>query len=192
MNAYTAGGNLLSNFVVKNAAGTVVATESSRSGANNEFVKFNSFTANTKVNAGTTSTYTVEAAVGQLNGNSDAGEFRVKIATAFTDSAYAGQIYSGMRLYSVAAGNYVTAGTVTTSAIGNSLSIVSAHPLATFVANGNSTDLLTFKVTNKGAATLNLSGVDYFASAQSGGDLAGKAFSVFNGSTVVATGTLAV
>lgn len=190
MNSYDAGGDLLSNFVIKNAQGNVVASESARSGANNEFVKFNTFTANTKVDAGTTSTYTVEATVGQLNGSGDAGEFRVKVATAFTDSAYAGQIYSGLRLYSVAAGDYVTAGTVTTAPIGNTLSIVSAHPLVTFVANGNSTDLLTFKITNKGTATLNLSGVQYFASAQSGGDLNGKAFSIFNGSTVVATGTL--
>jgi len=73
-----------------------------------------------------------------------------------------------MRLYSVAAGNYVTAANITPSNLGNVLSVVSAHPLVTKVADGNSTDLLTFKITNKGTATLNLSGVQYFASAQSG------------------------
>jgi hypothetical protein len=51
LNAYTQAGNVLSNFVIKNASGVVVASESARSGANNEFVKFSTFTPNTKVNA---------------------------------------------------------------------------------------------------------------------------------------------
>lgn len=187
---YTNAGNIMTSFVVKNAAGTVVATETARSGANNQIVRFDNFVAGTIVPAGSSNTFYVHANVGALNSSTDGGEFVAKVDTSFLDSAYSGQIFSGVRLYSINAGTYVTAGTVTSASVGNTLNVVSSFPKMAKVADGDAQSLLTFSVSNaSGSTNLLLSGITYFANAQSGGDIA-KAFTLYNNSTVVATGTL--
>ena len=71
----------MTSFVVKDSAGNVVASETARSGANNEVVKFDNFVANTLITAGSSKTYSVYANVGSLNSSTDGGEFVAKIAT---------------------------------------------------------------------------------------------------------------
>lgn len=108
LNGYTNAGNAVTSFVIKNSAGTTVAQESSRAGASNEIVKFDNFVAGTTVVAGNSATYTVFATIGDLNSVADAGEFVVKVATGYTDAAFSGQIFNGIRLFSVNAGDYVS------------------------------------------------------------------------------------
>ena len=92
-------------------------------------------------------------------------------------------------MYSINAGSYVTAGTVTTAAVGNVLNVVSAYPRVTKVAGGDSTNLITFRVTNSGSTNLILSGVTYFANAQTPADVQ-KDFELYDGSTLLSTGTI--
>lgn len=186
---YTNAGNVMTSFVVKDSVGNVVANETARSGTNNEYVKFDNFIAGTIVTAGASKTFGIYANVGALNASTDGGEFVAKIATGFTDSAYSGQIFSGVRLYSINAGTYVTAGTVTSSSIGNVLNVVSSYAKVNKLAGGNTTDLITFKVTNSGSTNLLLSGITYFANAQTPADIE-QDFELYDGSSLLATGTI--
>lgn len=142
--------------------------------------------------ANSSPTFNVYGTIGTLNSSTDGGELVAKINTSYTDSNFSGQIFSGVRLFSTSVGSYVTSGTVTANSIGNVLNVVSAYPLVTKTAGGNQNDLIQFRVHNAGTTSLLVSGFTYFANAQSGGDLNGKAFKVFNGTTVLSTGTLTI
>lgn len=184
-------GNQLYGFKIKDSNGNVVATESSRDSSVagfNDIVKFTSFTPNTVVAVGTSKVFDVYATVNTVNNAAAAGEFSVAIATTYNDPSYTDE-YNGTRIYSVNAGSYVTASAVTTAAIGNTLNIVASYPKVTKIADGNATDLITINIQNPGLTNITVDAIQYFANAQSGGDIA-KPAKIFNGATEIATGTL--
>jgi hypothetical protein len=183
-------GNQLSSFKIKDSAGNVVATESARDLQTNpnDIVKFTSFTAGTKVLVGTSKTFDVYATINAVNDAASAGEFSVAIATTYDDTSYTDE-YLGTRLYSVNAGTYVTASSVSVAAIGNALNIVASYPKVSKIADGNATDLITIKITNPGLTNLTVDQIEYFANAQVSADVA-KPFKIFNGASAVAAGTI--
>lgn len=189
-------GNQVFNLKIKDAAGTVIATESARdtSGANaNNIVKFTSFATNPKITAGSSKVFNVFATVNTINDAASAGEFNVALATTYDDTSYTDE-YQGTRLYSVNAGTYVSAASsplpsITTANIGNTLNVVAGYPKVSKVADGNATDLITIKIQNPGSTNLTVNAIQYFANAQVGADIA-KPAKIFNGSTEVAATTL--
>jgi hypothetical protein len=185
-------GNQISQLKIKDSAGNVVATEASRDSTvagYNDIVKFTSFN-NAKIAVGTSKSYDVFATVNTVNDVNSAGELSVAIATTYVDSSYsASEQYNGTRLYSVNAGTYVNASSVSAASIGNVLNIVASYPKVSKVADGNATDLITVKITNPGSTNLTINALQYFANAQTSADIA-QPFKIFNGSTEVAAGTI--
>lgn len=153
----TQAGNQISNFVIKDQNGTVVATESAKGGTNNEIVKFDNFVTNTTVAQGTTKRFDVFAAINDVTSASSAGEFTIRINTGYTDAQYP-EIWNGMRILSVNAGTYINGTSVTATNITNTLNVVSSFPiLSTVDSVGNATKLLEFKITNGGSTNLSIS-----------------------------------
>ncbi len=106
-------GNQVSNLTLKDSAGNVVSSESSRDTQTNanDIAKFTSFVAGTKIPAGSSKSFDVFGTINPVNNSASAGEFRLTLATSYDDASYTDE-YQGARLYSVNAGTYVTAGTV--------------------------------------------------------------------------------
>ena len=186
----TNAGNQISNFKIKDSNGNVVATESARDTMvnGNDIVKFTSFVAGTKVLVSTSKTFNVYATANSVNDAASAGEFAVSIATGYDDASYSDE-WMGTRLYSVNAGTYVTASSVSTSNIGNTLNVVSSYPKVSKTADGNATDLITITVQNPGSTNLTIDAIQYYASAQEDADITVGA-KIFNGATEVAAATL--
>jgi hypothetical protein len=185
-------GNVLSSLTLRDSADATVATESSRDSTSpgfNDIVKFTSFANDTVIPVGQSRTFDIYGVVGNVNSAASAGEFTITLATSYNDSTYSDE-YNGVRLLSVDAGRYVSAGTITANAVlSNNFAIVATFPNVSKVSDGNSTDLLTFRITNPGSTNLTVDQVEYFANAQSGADIA-KPFKIFNGGTQLAAGSL--
>ncbi len=192
----TNAGNQIFNFKIKDSVGNVIATESARdtlTGYANDIVKFTSFSTNPQITAGSSKVFDIYATVNTVNDSASAGEFNIALATTYNDTSYTDE-YLGTRLYSVNAGTYVNGSStptpvITTASLGNTLNVVASYPNVSKVADGNATDLITIRISNPGSTNLTVSGIQYFANAQSGNDIA-KPAKIFNGSTVIASTTL--
>jgi hypothetical protein len=199
-------GNQVSNLTLKDSAGNVVSTESSRDTQTNanDVAKFTSFVANTKIAAGSSKSFDVFGTINPVNNSASAGEFNITLATSYNDASYTDE-YQGTRLYSVNAGTYVTAGTVggvvnptafqaTTVTLSSNYYVVASYPkLVAVDLVGDDFKLIEYKITNPSATnTLRADSFAYVANATATGDLYGKLADVYvNGNPQAAALTIA-
>lgn len=185
-------GNQISNLVIKDQTNATVATESSRWGTNNEIVKFNNFVASTLIPVGVKK-FDIYGTVNNVTTAANAGDFKLVIATGYTDVQYP-EIYSGMRLLSVNAGTYVTASSVTSTSIGNTYSVISSFPkFASSSVSSSNTDIANFTVTNQSSTNIvKLNSINYTAQSSTfATEWVGKTVNIELNGSVVATAMVA-
>lgn len=189
INGFTNAQLNLFNFTLRDALnGNVIAIESARHTQTNaaDIVRF-SFP-EVLIALGTSKTFNVFATAVTINDASGSGQFNATLATTFNDPAFVDD-YKGLRLIKVSDGSIVTNASVTNTVIGKNSYLVSSYPLVSKIADGNSLDLITIRVSNPGSTNLTVNGLEYVAFAQVANDII-KPAKVLIGSEVVASTTL--
>lgn len=137
--------------------------------------------------------FSLKAAAANVDNVGDLGDFKVSLADSYDDPSYADD-YKGMRLYSLAANNYVSSGNVTANAaMSSTISLFGAYPVASVgSASINIGNLASVKLTNGSDVNkTTVTAIKYNVNTPTAATLNGKAFRIesLDGATVYANGT---